>query len=141
MRTQEEILKKIESLKDIDFFGFITGDLINMLEYQHAKPFLKDDAKESDWKPNPNTQEFLLKTMEEYMEFAWDKANNCRGLSAGRSMNHYEAWLWLYDGNAAGSIGSLQEYEYYGKDKLVAICEYFKWDHAQWDDGERVNNG
>ena len=29
------------------------------------------------------------------MTFAWDKANNERNLSAGRSINHFEVWLWL----------------------------------------------
>ncbi len=32
------------------------------------------------------------------------------------------------------------DYEFYGKDNLVRICDLYGWDSSQWDDGRRVNN-
>lgn len=73
--------------------------------------------------------------MLDYMEFAWDKANNGRGISAMRSMHHYMAWTWML----GDDLGNLLDYQYYGKDNLVKICKHYGWDHAKWDDGVRRN--
>jgi len=41
MRTQQEILARFE--KADDFFGTQQGDLISYMEFEFAKPFLKED--------------------------------------------------------------------------------------------------
>lgn len=138
MRTQDEILAKITEWKPQDFFGFKIGDLIGYLDYEHAKEFLKEDTKPEDWKPAINERDFILAEMREYMPFAWEKANGCRGLSAGRSLAHYTAWIWLLGDES--NFGDLEQYEHYGKDNLRAICEHYGWDASQWDDGQRVNS-
>ena len=137
MRTQEQIVAKIESIKENDFFGFQTNDLLECLDFEHAKPYLKPEVTADQWKTVPSDRDSVIARMKDYMEFAWDKANNCRGLSAGRSMAHYSAWVWLAGDEAA--FGDLEDYEYYGKDNLVAICQLYGWDSSQWDDGERHN--
>lgn len=136
MRTGEEILEKIKEIENEDIFGFMRTDLIVRLPFNLAKPFLKENAKESDWKIAPRDRDSILTEMLEYMPFAWEKANNFRGLSAGRSMNHYSVWVWL----AGDDLGDLNEYQYYGKNNLVRICEHYGWDHKQWDDGVRRNS-
>lgn len=136
MRTDEEILEKIKEIENEDLFGFMRTDLIIRLPFNLAKSFLKDNVKESDWKIALRDRDSVLAEMLEYMPFAWDKANSFRGLSAGRSMNHYSAWIWL----AGDDLGNLNEYEYYGKNNLVRICEHYGWDHKQWDDGVRRNS-
>ena len=79
-----------------DIFGFIRTDLICTLPYEHAKPFLNEEVNKEEWElkscPRPTG---VLAEMKKYMNFAWDKANNCRGLSACRSLMHMQAWLWL----------------------------------------------
>lgn len=135
MRTDEEIIARIEEVKDRDFFGFEISDLLIRLPFEKAKPYLKDDAKAEDWKVEPRDRESLLKEMHDYMSFAWDKANNQRGLSAGRSLCHYQAWVWL----AGDDLGYFGDYEFYGKDELVKICNHYGWDSSKWDDGERTN--
>ena len=137
MKTDDEILARIEARKGEDFFGFEIGDLLIRLPFNLAKPYLNDEAKEEDWKVAPRDRDSVLKEMHEYMSFAWDKANNCRGLSAGRSMCHYMAWVWLVGDDEV--FGDLTEYEFYGKDNLVKICQHYGWDSSQWDDGERHN--
>ena len=136
MRTDEEILERIKSVKEYDFFGFESSDLILRLPFNTAKQFLKDDATEEGWEILPRDRGSLLQEMEKYMSFAWEKANNCRSISAMRSMSHYSAWTWL----AGDDLGDLNEYQYYGKDNLVRICEHYGWDSSQWDDNRRVNN-
>ena len=73
------------------------------------------------------------------MEFAWDKANNCRGISASRSIDHYSVWIWLLGDE--DKLSDIRDYEYYGKPQLVEICELYGWDHSKWDDGVRTNVG
>lgn len=135
MRTDAEILNRAAAIKDRDWMGTEMGDLIIRLPFNLAKPYLNETAKEEEWTVWPRDRESMLKEMLEYMPFAWEKANNGRGLSAGRSMSHYAAWVWL----AGDDLGDFHDYEYYGKDKLVMICDHYGWDHKQWDDGERSN--
>lgn len=135
MRTDQEIIDRIEQRKADDFFGFEITDLIVRLPFDLAKTYLKPDAVESEWTVAPRDRDSLLGEMHKYMDFAWEKANDCRGLSAGRSMSHYMAWTWL----AGDDLGDLTDYEYYGKDNLVRICHHYGWDPKQWDDGIRTN--
>jgi hypothetical protein len=138
MRSQSEIVSRIESINEGDFFGFRTSDLVYFLDFEHAKPYLQPTVTAATWTPNPSDRDSILKAMEEYMEFAWDKANNGRGISAGRSMDHYTEWVWMLGDEDV--IGDLREYEYYGKDNLVKLCEHYGWDHTKWDDGVRENS-
>lgn len=133
MRTQEEIVSRINGLKN-DFFGFETSDLVNFLTFENAKPWLKEDVGPEKFKTETMTPK---EVMADYMEFAWEKANDKRGLSAARSMIHYHTWLWL-DGNEELSREML-EYNCYGKENLIKVCQYLGLDHSKWDDGVREN--
>lgn len=44
MKTQKEIVDKINEIKDEDFFGFRVSDLLEYLDFEHAKEFLKPEA-------------------------------------------------------------------------------------------------
>ena len=135
MRTDAEILNRIAGLKDNDFLGFETLDLLVRLPFDLAKDFLKPEAKPEDWKQAPRDRESLVKEMQNYMPFAWEKVNDGRGISAYRSMAHYNSWIWL----AGDDLGDMNDYEFYGKDNLVKICKHYGWNYVQWDDGERNN--
>lgn len=137
MRTDDEILARIEARKEEDFLGFELPDLLIRLPFEKARPHVSDEITEAGWTTLPRDRDSVLKEMHEYMSFAWDKANNCRGFSAGRSMCHYMAWVWLVGDEEV--FGDLTDYQYYGKDNLVKICNHYGWDSSQWDDGERTN--
>lgn len=141
MRTDKEILDRIEFVKESDWMGTETSDLLIRLSFDVAKPFLVEGAEESEWKMISRDRDYVLDEMFEYMSFAWDKANNGRGLSASRSMRHFSAWTWLIGDD--DKLPNLNNYEFYGKDNLkdnlCAICKLYGWDSNQWDDGERVN--
>ena len=134
-RTDDEIISRINVVADRDFFGFEVSDLVVRLEYEKAKQFIPTDVIQKDWEVVSREPADVISMMRDYMPFAWEKANDCRGLSAGRSLSHYSAWIWL----AGDDLGDLLEYEFYGKDKLVLICNHYGWDSSEWDDGVRTN--
>lgn len=121
MKTQEEILKRIEEIEKSgdDFFGFQRNDLLSFLDYEHAKPFLKEEVTESEWEQETRTPK---QVMQEYLEFAFEKSYGERGLSAARSMDHYTSWLWL-DGDES-LYKELENYTQYGLPQLRKICKY-----------------
>lgn len=129
--TGAEIVKQIERVKEIDMFGFEWHEYVAHLPFEQAKRYLKEDAKDEEWEYTPLTREMMLEKMLDYMEFAWDKANNGRSISANRSIMHYIAWVWM-SGEPEFSEEIRREYAHnynnYGKSILKKICEHYGWD-------------
>ena len=134
-KTQQEILNRMKEVEKDDFFGHQRRDLLSYLDFENAKPFLKEGVTASDWEIESRTPK---EVMVDYMPFAWEKANDKRVRSASRSMEHYMTWLWL-DGDET-LYKTLDDYEFYGKPQLIEICKYLGVDHLQWDDGIREND-
>lgn len=127
MKNAQQILDRIEQIKSKDVFGIQCDDLVSYLDFDDAKPFLEPDISEVHWEKETKTPKQL---MTEYMPFAWEKANDKRGLSAMRSMSHYTAWLWL-DGDEE-LYPTLENYTDYGIPQLIEICKYLGIDHQQF---------
>ena len=127
MRTQQEIVDRIERVKADDFFGFETSDLLVALDYQHAKPYLKPECTEVQWNQNrePYTPENCRKQIREYLDFAREKADNGRGLSASRSQSHFRAWIWLACDDEVLARVEAVGYAPYGKPKLRVIEAHY----------------
>lgn len=143
--TQDEILARINARQHDDPLGFEYHEYIMALEETHAERFLKpkDERGDDPWKPAYPDVESVRKTMEDYVDFAWEKANNCRGISANRSVQHYIAWAWLIgDTEFSAEIERMfdEEYRWYGKAILVAICEKYGWDWRARDNDRWVND-
>jgi hypothetical protein len=138
-RTQQEIVSRLEERKDSDIMGFEVLAYVEFLDFDHAKPYLKDGTTRGDWEGGESPRPFTdpKAVMIDYLPFAWEKAKGCRGISAERSINYFQAWLWL-DGNES-LAASISSYEHYGKPQLVKICQYLGVDSKQWDDGIRTN--
>ena len=139
-RTQTEIKAQYEARAGADPFWFEAQEYLRYLTWESVEPYLSADAKEEDWKKETKDP---LKVMEDYMEFAWGKANVCRGISACRSIEHMLAWLWLagkdvFLAKVEGEYKS--NYQQYGKPILKMICEHFKWDWEKQDSGQWVNS-
>lgn len=139
MRTQTEIVERLESRRAQDVFGFEVSEYVRALDFEHARPYLKEGVTAEEWEPDLMTDDAIRKCAVDYMDFAWEKANGCRGISAWRSLAHYQAWLWLLGDDELWP--TLSDYEYYGKPELRRICEYFGLDADHWDDGVRTNEG
>ena len=142
MRTPEEIVNRIDEISESDFFGAIRDDLVEFLPFEQVRGFLKEGVTQEDWSKSqkPITKEAIVSAIADYMPFAWKKANGCRGISSNRSIDHMRAFLWLLND---GSLEKMEEieYEHYGKEQLIFVCEHVDIDWKQYDDGVRTNNG
>lgn len=125
-RTDAEIVARINEIKDQDFFGTETTELLARLPFIAARPFLLAAATYEDWEKvlRPNTRESILEEMRDYMTFAWDKATGHRGLSASRSIAHFCGWLYLLGEDELLEY-SEHNYRPYGAPILARICERF----------------
>lgn len=141
MKTDQQILERIKAIESRDIFGFERNDLIVYLSFKAAKPFLKKGLTASDWQEFSQELSVIKEVIFKYMKFAWEKANNCRSLSANRSIMHFMAWTWIVDEEFCKEIEKEydENYQYYGKDILAKICTHFSIDYKQWDDGVRSN--
>lgn len=144
MKTQEQIVERIEELgKNYqDLFGFQRGDLIEYLTFDNAKQFLNDPDNNEDWTAASQDRDCVVKVIKNYLEFAWDKANNCRGLSADRSIQHFLAWTWLIDDDFYKELAESYDinYRYYGKPQLVLVSEKYGFDWKSHDNGQWQND-
>jgi hypothetical protein len=130
MRTQEEIVARINSTVDVPF-NFEPDVLLPFLDFEHAKPFLKAEATEELWEKDRvalRTDESALAHAREYMAFGWDKVLNHRGLSASRTVQKMRAWMWLVGNDELVALcddGS--KFPMYGAPVLNEICRHYGW--------------
>ena len=128
MRTQQEILNKIEELvnNDIDSMYIIQNDLVSFLDFEFAKEYLEEAAIEEVWGSTKltNTVDSIKDIMREYLHFAFKKAGMQIGLFASRSMDHYYAWIWLID--EEDHFGDVRQYTDYGIPHLNKIKTYLE---------------
>lgn len=132
MRTQEEIVAKIESSKS--FFGFDKEVYIYALDYEHAKAYLKPEVTKEEWESGLEEEGPIEKRMASYMEFAIGKALDHRGISANRSVEKLNAYSWLL-----GEDEWIEDpYAMYGVPILKTLAERHG---LNWPtDDERLNN-
>jgi hypothetical protein len=136
-RSDEEILERYKAVQG-QFLNFQGGDLLVRMKYETAKPYLKEGVTEADFAA-AQTHPDPLDEARDYLPFAWDKANNCRGISANRSVDHFRAWLWLAGYDIDDDFD--RRYEFYGKPVLVTVSDMlgFAWrehDDGKWRNGE-----
>ena len=125
-RTQEEIMKRFNESDDL--FGTQKGDLISFMEFENAKPYLKDEyvadveSGKEKWEVSTDAKKEIL----DYLEFAYGKAENERGLSANRSMLHFKTWIWLDDPEFYDKIiPEIDDYYDYGISVLDSISKHY----------------
>ena len=133
-RTHEEIVARIHAVEKDDWMGTQTSDLLVRLPFELAKPFLKPEATSEGWTID---EQDPMQRAKDYLEFAWGKANDCRGLSASRSIDHFRAWLWLAGKDK--QLAELSGYERYGKPQLVMVSAMCDFDWRAHDSGDWVN--
>ncbi len=81
MKTQEEILARMNGKEHQDLFETQHSDLLIYLDFENAKEFLKEGVTKEEFdKCKKESPKWEIK---EYMSFALDKCTRHRGLSAG----------------------------------------------------------
>jgi len=134
MKTQEEIMLRIDEIGDNDFLGFETTDLYSALTKANAIEMLirKNPDAESiekdlaDYEQIYRTNEDIIEQMKKYMSFAVEKAVNHRGISASRSVAHYRAWTWLInDSETFEFLSDGSNYQNYGAPMLKYVAEKY----------------
>ncbi len=126
MRTQEEIMDRFNKVDDL--FGTQKDDLIEYLQFENAKQYLKPEyvqkveAGEETWEVRTDAKAAILG----YLDFAYGKAEDERGLSAGRSMLHFRSWIWLDDPEFYDQIVfDIDNYTNYGMSVLNKISKHY----------------
>ena len=145
IRSMEEIKQKIKTGFENDVFNFGIYDLMDALPFEEAKPhlskeFLKDPKAEEKFnKERLVSKVDVLKKMEDYLPFAFKKAENQRGLSADRSVRHFAAWAWLIDDDFYQEIEKMYDENYYpyGLPILKRVEEWIKQQKASLQEGVR----
>lgn len=125
MRTVNEIAEKANA--STSWLGFDKEVLVPYLPFDLAKPYLKEGTTEQDWKPTELTKDVVLAEMKDYMDFAWGKVEDHRGISAGRSVEKMEAWLFILGDDETLAKVEAAGYPQYGAPKLAVICEAYGW--------------
>ena len=129
LRTQEELSAKFDELqKSGGFMDFRPEVLINFLSFESAKPHLKEDyikeveAGTKQWEQH-TTVEKAAEEFLDYMKFAWDKAEDERGISASRSVQKLGMWLWIMNRDDLRRIIEDDDlYNPYGAPALIEVC-------------------
>lgn len=129
MRTQEEIVVRLTSDRPDDWGGFGTQVLVQALDWDHAKAFLKEGVTEAEWGeiPPTATDETVTTAAAEYMRFAWGKAEDHRGLSASRSITKLTEYVWLLGRDDVLEAVEEADYAQYGCPKLAVMCRMLGW--------------
>lgn len=142
MRTTEEITAYYRQESKNDPFGFEGQVLLPYLSAEQARQFLQEGADLSEWAQEPLTEEAVLNHMREYMAFAWGKVRDHRGISASRSVEKMQAWLWLLgDEETLAFAKNDDNYPQYGAPILKKICEKYGFPVPEGSDVENMARG
>lgn len=129
LRTGAEIATRIEAIGDDDVLGFRREALAQFLPFDDAEAVRNPEVTREEWdKLTPElTRENVQKQLLDYLNFAFEKAINERGISAGRSIQKLGEWLWiLRDDEAAAYINDDAYYEPYGAPALKWLAERYE---------------
>lgn len=145
MRTTEEMAAKLKERKGT-FLDFFPEIILGYMSWDDALPFLDaaavakagEEVVKTKWTVRPNTRESILEEMKDYMEFAWDKALNHRGLSANRSVDKMKAWCWLL---SEDEKIDWENYAQYGAPILKQICELYGFPMPDGSDAQNMAAG
>ena len=119
MRTVEEIKAKAVSELPEDVLGVIRNILISALPWKEAEStgILNGEITEEQWSETIYLDESgLREEAKTYFQFSVNKAENHRGISASRSVQKYQTWIWL-----------LLSEEHYQQFKAIAENRYAQY--------------
>ena len=138
--TGEEIDSWVASKNDL--FGFHLDVLAEYMDAATLRKHVKEGTDLSNHIPTSQDWDGVVGGMRGYMEFAWDKARNHRGLSASRSVTKMQAWLWLLgDSENLAYAEDSSHYPNYGAPILRRICEAYGFPIPDGEELRRMAQG
>jgi hypothetical protein len=131
MRTPDEIVARIIARRLRDPLGFEINEYVLALDYEHARAFIRPETVAKDWgAPSYQSDEVVLERMQTYVDFAYEKINDERGISAHRSIGHYIAWLYLVGNDELRAWVEKEvdtNYHSYGRHIMDRIVTAYGW--------------
>ena len=127
IRTPEEIVARIEEVKGDDFLGFRRQVLVMALPYDVAAEsnLVREGVTKEQWDESTvHGEEATTKEALEYLEFAFGKADDHRGISANRSVEKMGEYAWLLCRDDVVTAMENAEYAQYGVPVLVQFAEH-----------------
>lgn len=141
-RTPEELASWYAARRRADQFGFEAETVVPYLPFALARPYLRSDVAESNWRPISLNGADVREQMRSYMEFAWSKVINHRGVSASRSVTKLATWCYvLGDDEAEAICRDESRYSQYGAPILAYLCDRFGFDRPANDAVARMARG
>jgi hypothetical protein len=129
LRPSKEIKEQYESVKKNDFFGFSGEVFTSFINWEDGKEYYKEeyrnkvDAGEEQFSYTTDIKEAAQDFLD-YMNFAWGKAQDQRGISSSRSISKLSAWLWCMNRpDLSEEINRDDLYNPYGAPALISICD------------------
>lgn len=123
-RTETEVVEHLRAIRD-DFFSWKWEVLATHLSADAVREFCKPDADLSDWTPRPLHVEAVFAEFVEYLDFAWGKALDERGISAERSVDKLGEFLWLLGEDEVLARFTAAGYAMYGAPKLAVLSDAY----------------
>jgi len=126
-RTQDEIVARIRDHEQNggDFFGFACELLIDALDFEHAKPWLKEETTAEQWDESRTVD--TETAARGYLEFALGKIDGHRGISASRSVDKLREFAWLLGRDEVLAAMDAAGYQQYGAPKVKAFAVGMGW--------------
>lgn len=122
-RTAAEIAARAG--ESVDFFGWDVEVLLPYLDFESAKPFLKDGVTAEEWAAEMADPAKVREAAEGYYEFALGKIADERGISAERSVTKLREYAWLAGRDDLVAAMDDAEYAPYGAPKVAVFGEAF----------------
>ena len=119
MRTVNEIKERVEQQLE-DSIESVMIQLCRMHPLQEYVPEFYIKGHQD--KATLLTRENIIAQMQDYIDFAFEKAENQRGISAERSIWKFKQWLWVLEDDSI----PMDNYCDYGIGILKCIAEKYK---------------
>lgn len=130
MRTWPEIVAYCNANDSIFNFRHEVAAAYAPLEW--LEPLRYRPVPGEEWVPDPFTRERMLFDLADYLQFAWTKARDHRGLSAVRSVDKIQTWCYLLeDDEAVAFAQDGNNYPMYGAPILKYVSGRYRFELPQ----------
>lgn len=129
MKTNEDILERIQELETTDMFKWESNLLITFLPLHLAKPLLESRGlKHGDrWIDQDRSPEAMLDKIRQFMDIALETVIAHRGTKTQRSVDYLRAWIWLMEDEVMLTyMDNPDHFPQYGAPILREICRRYQ---------------